>query len=525
MAPVNETISVLTQHNDNNRTGAQLQETLLNTSNVKPGQFGRLFKLPVDGSVYAQPLYVNALAIPNQGTRNVLYVATMHNTVYAFDGDDPSIRPYWQVSLGPSAPLPDTNIGPVTKQGQPDYRDISVEVGILSTPVISLTHNAIYVVAFTKKGNSYAYHLHALDLVTGQEKFGGPVQIKASVKGTGDSSQNGIVTFVSNRHNQRPGLLLVNENVYLAFASYGDARPYHGWLLGYSATTLRQVAVYNTTPNGREGGIWQAGQGPAADADEGGAIYVITGNGTFKPDTSALGDSIIKFRANLTILDWFSPFNNASLDAADEDLGSSGILLIPGTNLAVGGGKEGKLYVFARKHLGHFQAGSDSQILQSFYVNPRHHIHGSPIYWKGPKGSWIYVWPENDALKAYQLVGGKFQTTPVSVSTTTAPQNVPGGSLGMPGGMLSVSANGNTGGIIWSSHPYNADANQKVVDGILRAYDASDLTKEIWNSKINASHDDVGKFAKFCPPTVANGKIYLATFSGYVAVYGLLPSH
>jgi hypothetical protein len=540
--PIDDTIPdpvvIPTQHNDNSRTGANLRELLLTTSNVNQNQFGKLFVRPVDGQIYAQPLYVGNVLIPNKGLHNVVYVATMHNSVYAFDADDPTVtEPLWHATLEPSIKLPDVNIGPVDQHGHSIYHDIAFEVGILSTPVISIDNNVIYVVNTTKNNNGYAHMLHALDLTTGVEQLGGPVQIGASVPGNGAASSNGQITFQSHLQLQRSGLLLANDTVYIAFAGYGDAGPYHGWIFGYSAGTLERTAVFNTTPNGSEAGIWQAGQGPAAD--ERGQIYFLTGNGTFTPDGKEVGDCFVKMRPNLTILDWFSPFNNAVLNAHDADVGSSGALLLPGTTLVVGGGKESKLYVMQRDSMGHFNPNNDNQIVQSFYVNTpdphdqlpndptkTHHIHGGPIYWDGPGGPYIYVWTENDYMKAYQFANGRFATTPAMHCTTTDPDNVPGGSLGMPGGILSISANGNAAGsgIVWASHPYSQNANQAVVQGILRAYDASNLSHELWNSQQNAARDGVGLFAKFCPPTIANGKVYMASFSGYLAVYGLFPS-
>src|SRR6266516_1304554 len=529
-------IVVSTQHNDNSRTGANLQEEVLNVQNVKSQQFGMMFKRPVDGQIYAQPLYVPNMNIPGEGIHNVVYVATMHNSVYAFDADDPAAStPLWHKSLGPSAPLPDSNIGPST------YQDISTEVGILSTPVISLEQNAIYIVAFTKTSTStgpqYFYKLHALDLTNGAEKFNGPVQIQASVKGSGAGSVNGMVTFTANRQTQRAALLLTNNIVYIAFASFGDKDPYHGWVFGYDAVTLQPVHdPYNTTTNGGRGGIWQAGQGPAADDSNN--LYFFTGNGDFNgnqqnPPTT-LGDSSIKLRPDLTLADWFTPKNNAALNRADYDLGSSGPLLLPGTNLLVGGGKGGKFYWRDRKQLGHI-----GQSVQDFYGSPpddpnntypgdhpkSHHIHGGPVYWNGPNGAWAYVWPENEFLKAFKLANGDFLTNPVSKSSTIDPTGARGGSPGMPGGMLSISANGNTpgSGILWASHPFKEGANHAVVEGIVRAYDASDLSRELWNSKQKPARDDIGNFAKFCPPTIANGKVYMASFSDYLAVYGLLP--
>jgi hypothetical protein len=327
--------AVITQHNDNNRSGANLTEAILNTSNVKTGQFGKLFTLQVDGQIYAQPLYLNNVLIPNQGIHNLIYVATMHNTVYAFDADDPKVQPIWTINLGPSITLPDPNIGP---QG---YEDITVEVGILSTPCISTVNHAIYVVSTHKDPNgsdagAYSHWLHALDINTGTEKLGGPVKISASFPGNGDGSVNGIIDFISHRQLQRAALLLSNERIYIGFASYGDATPSHGWIIAYDANTLNQVAVYNTTPDdvpNRPSGalpgmgtIWQGGQGMAADSF--GNIYFITGNGDFN-GINDLGDSIIKLTPDLKLADWFSPHNNSDLNIKDLDLGSGGVLRVP----------------------------------------------------------------------------------------------------------------------------------------------------------------------------------------------------
>ncbi len=528
------TVAVLTQHNNNARTGANLSETILNTSNVNASQFGKLFELKVDGQVYAQPLYVGGVSFTDQTMHNIVYVATMHNSVYAFDADDPGGIPLWQVSLGPAISLPDPGIGDNTH-----YHDISLEVGILSTPVISLDKSTLYVVAATKEANGEYFHtLHALDLLTGTEVFDQPTRIEGSVKGNGAGSVNGALTFASHLHNQRPGLLLANDTIYIAFASYGDAGPYHGWIFGYSASTLQRVALFCTTPgsqmvNGKlvpdsEGGIWQAGLGLAADDD--GMIYTITGNGSFRPDGSALGDCIIKLRPNLTVVDWFSPFNNSALNGADEDLGSSGVVLLPETDLVIGGGKESKMYVMHKNNMGHFNPHNDNQIVQTVLVHAKdslsHHIHAGPVYWHGPKGAWVYIWVEGDFIKAYQFANGKFQPTPISQHPNIAKADT----IGMPGGALSLSADGNKAGtgIIWASHPHDQDAkdsngnvmdaNQHIVRGILRAYDASNLSKELWNSQLasddgtDARSDSIGNFAKFCPPTVANGKVYLASF-------------
>ncbi|MCC3767345.1 hypothetical protein [Streptomyces sp. UNOC14_S4] len=516
-------LSVTTQHNDNRRTGANLLEAALRPDNVGPNTFGKLFSRSVDGEIYAQPLYLAQCPVAGHGLRNVVFTATMHNSVYAFDADDPAATaPLWRTSLGPAVSLPDPNIGPTP------YHDIAIEVGVLSTPVIDVQRQLLYVVAFTKEQGAYHHTLHALDLSTGGEALGGPVRIAATVPGSGAGSSHGTLTFTANRQNQRPALTLAGDRVYVAFASYGDQDPYHGWVFAFDAGTLRQTGVYVTTPGTERGGVWQAGQGLAAD--DHGNVYFMTGNGGFHEDGSELGDAVVKLTPDLALADWFSPFNNADLDRADADLGSAGPLLVPGTRLLLGGGKESKFYLLDTGAMGHFHAGSDSQIVQSFYVERpgglSHHIHGGPVYWnfRGGGGPWAYIWPENAFLRAYRFAGGLLQTTPVSTSTTTDPTGNPGGSIGMPGGAMSLSALGDdpATGILWATHPYRDNANQAVVAGVVRAYRATDLTQEVWNSKMNAARDDVGLYAKFAPPTVAGGKVYVPTFSKALHVYGLL---
>ncbi len=529
-------VAVLTQHNDTSRTGAVLSETLLNTSNVNVSQFGKIFTRTVDGQIYAQPLYVPGVTIPGQGVHNVVYVATMHNSLYAFDADDPgAATPLWQANLGPSAPLPSPDIGPY-----PNYFDISLEVGALSTPVIDPSSNTIYAVAFNKDSPSscsitctYNYRLHALDLTTGAEKFGGPTVITGTYPGCGWDNSFCVLTFNPPRELQRTGLLLSNGILYFAFASFGDQAPSHGWVFGYDATTLQRVSIFNASPNGGYAGVWQSGQGLAVDTA--GYLYFITGNGTFDADTNGgdYGDSIIKLDPSnvvggiLPVADWFTPYDQAYLDANDIDLGSGGPLLIPDTNLLLGGGKEGKLYLLNRNNMGHYNgpAGPDN-VVQSFQVTSlvsnTGHIHGSPVYWNSPTGPLVYVWGEGDALKAFSLtvfspISATFLTTPIATGTTQLDPYF------MPGGILSISADGNTSGsgIVWASHPMT-NANESISLGVLRAYDAANVGVELWNSRQNLARDDVGNYAKFCPPTVADGKVYLATFSNQLAVYGLL---
>ncbi len=503
-------VNVLTQHNDNARTGANLKETILNTSNVSANQFGKVFSRSVDGQIYAQPLYVSQVSIPGQGVRNVVYVATMHNSVYAFDADDPNASvPLWHINLGSSVPWQDADT---------PSPDINLEIGITSTPVIDASSQTVYVVAKTKENGRYFQRLHALDITSGLEKAGGPVVIEASITGMGDGNENGIVRFDPLKHLNRPALLLLNGVIYIAFGSHADSDPYHGWVLGYSATTLQQVAVYNTTPNAKRAGIWQGGQGLAAD--DAGYIYLMTGNGTFDYDRggSNLGNSFVKLdpSTGLDVVDWFTPHNQAYLDEHDLDLGATGPLLLPSTHLVVGGGKEGMLYLLDTGNLGHFQSGNDNQIVQSFKAGPGL-IYSSPVYWNSPQeGPLVYLWTENDFLKTFRLVNGRFETNPQAISAVAIPN-------GRPGAMLSLSADGNTPGtgIIWASHPLNANANHVTQPGVLRAFDASDVSTELWNSQQDPICDAAGNFAKFSPPTVANGKVYLATFSNQLAVYGL----
>jgi hypothetical protein len=504
-------VAVTTHHNNTSRTGQNLSETVLNTSNVNVNTFGKLFSQAVDGQIYAQPLYVPSLSVDG-ATRNVVYVATQNNSVYAFDADDPAASPLlWQVNLG--TPVPSTDVDPTCA-------DITPQVGITSTPVIDINSQTIYVVAKTKNTTDGSYHfkIHALDLITGGEKFGGPTEIIAQVPGTGDESVGGTVPLDPLQQFNRPGLLLLNGVVYTAFGSACETPPWHGWILGYSATTLQQVAALNTTPNGSFGGIWGGGQGLSADSA--GNIYVMTGNGTFDPTTGGdYGDSVLKVStaSGLSIVDYFTPTNQADLDAADLDLGSGGPMALPGTNLIVGSGKDGVVRVMDTMNLGQFSATSNNNV-QNFQGTTGVVFMGAPIYWKSPNnGPVIYIWSGNDFLKAYQFINGKFRTTPVSQSTVL---EAVGYSNSVP---LSLSANGNQAGtgIVWGAGAVAGNANQQTVAGILRAFDATDLTNELWDSRQNAARDDVGNYAKFSPPTIANGKVYLATFSNQLLVYGL----
>jgi hypothetical protein len=515
---------VFTQHNDNARTGATLAETVLGNANVNVNQFGRVARLPVRGSIFVQPLVVPGVAVAG-GRRDLVVVATMHNTVYAFAADGVPPAPLWgPVSLGPPIPLPDPEIGP---RG---YKDIYGEVGVMSTPVVSPERNALYVQAATKEGGRFVHRLHRLDLGTGAAQRP-PVEIAAP-------------GFESQRQSQRSALLLSHGSVYVTFASYGDRCPYRGWMFAYDADTLAQRAVF-VSSSGQGVGLWMGGQGPAAD--EGGDVYALTSNIIQENERCPvrhpvdLSNSILRLRGDtLAVATSFTPANNARLNDEDGDLGGAGALLVPGSNLLLGAGKEARVFLVDRTAMGGFDPERDDRqpgVVQRFFANrercPKgklggpdcHHIHSAPVTWQGPMGTWIYVWPENDFLKAFRFdpAAGRIDCRgapdpdcdPISQSTTMDPENVPGGSHGMPGGFLSVSANGSQAGsgLVWAFHPYTGNANQKLVDGVLRVYDAADLTHERWSSRQNVDRDDLGPYPKFTWPTVARGRVYAPTFA------------
>jgi len=497
-----------TWRNDNARTGQNRQELLLTPATVNPAKFGKVFSFRVDGEVYAQPLYVPNVQVPGQGARNVVYVATEHDTVYAFDADGRTTSPLWAKSLipagGTTVPLPSPDLV------CPDI--IHPEIGITGTPAIDPQTNTLYVVGATKENSNFVQRLHALDIATGAEKFGGPKAIQASVRGIGAGGDGqGNIPFDSLRQNQRAALLLSGGRVYIAWASFCDTDPYHGWLLGYAAANLQQVAVFNATPNGTEGAIWQSGAGPSADSN--GNIYVITGNGTFDRDTGGVdfGDSFLKLNANLTTVhDFFTPFNQALLSEADLDVGSGGALLLPDQpgahpHLIVGGGKEGKLYLVDRDNMGKFHSGDDSQIVQSFSVSPEG-FFSTPAFWENN----IYIAGNGDFLKAFRLSGGLLSTTPTSQSSAF---------FGYPGATPAISSNGSTNGIVWV---LQTEGFATFEPAILRAYDATDLSVEVYNSTLAGPRDQAGPAVKFAVPTVANGRVYVGT-GNEVTVYGPLP--
>lgn len=506
-------INVLTNRYDAQRTGANLAETTLTAANVNATQFGQLYAYPVDGAVYAQPLYMAGVMI-NGTPRNVLYVATMNDKVYAFDADSASPTPLWVKDFtNPPAvtPVPVTDIAPAN-------RNMVGNVGIQGTPVIDPATRTLFLVARTKEGGAYAQRLHALDVATGAERAGSPAVIAGSVEGTSPDSTVGsagrIITFEPKVHVQRAGLALTNGVVLVAWAAHEDLTPSHGWIMGFDASTLTRVAIMAVSRDAYLGGIWQGGRAPTIDAA--GNAYFATGNGKWD-GTRNFGNSLLKFgvsRTGLTLLDYFTPGNEAWLTTTDDDLSGSGFTLLPGTSLLAGGGKEGVLYLLDANNLGH-KVSNDTQIVQKLPVNGGH-VMGGVVSWMSPTaGLLVYNWSEDDSLKAYSLSGGRLATIPYAQGNVVSP--------GHPGGSLTLSANGSrtSTGVVWASMPTSQDGIHGLVSGILRAFNAETLN-EIWNSEQNAARDRVGTLVKFVPPVVANGKVYLATHDGVVAVYGLL---
>jgi hypothetical protein len=504
---------ILTYHNDNARTGQNLNETILNLTNVGSNTFGRLFTISVDGKVDAQPLYASAVSIPANGTHNVLFVATEHDSVYALDADTGTVL--WQVSL--------LKAGETTSDDR-GCGQVAPEIGVTSTPVIDRhlgLHGTIYVVAMSKDGaGNYFQRLHALDVMTGQEQFGGPVDIQAVFPGTGDNSTGGNVVFDPKQYKERAGLLLLNQVVYTSWTSHCDIRPYTGWLMGYDEKSLKQVNVLNIAPNGSEASIWGSGAGPAVDSD--GNIYVLAANGTFDttldangfPSGGDYGNAFLKISTannNLSVADYFAMFNAVAESSIDEDFGSGGALVLPDMtdalgrtrHLAVGAGKDGELYMVDRDNMGKFSANNDNAIYQGLPGTLGGPEFGMPAYFNNN----IYYGAVDASVRAFAFVTAKLLTTPASQTSHAFPY---------PGATPSISASGTSNGIVWVTE--NTDP------AVLHAYDAGDLSHELYNSsQAPGGRDQFGAGNKFITPTIANGKVYVGTTSG-VGVFGLLQS-
>ena len=501
--------SVLTWHNDNARTGQNLQETVLTPATVASGAFQKLFVISVDGKVDAQPLYVPTVTIAGQGLHNTLYVVTENDSAYAFDADT-GIQ-LWHVSLLGAGETPSDDRG---------CSQVTPEIGVTSTPVIDPgmgPNGAMYAVAMSKTSSaSYVQRLHALDLTSGAELFGGPVEIQATYPGSGAEGSGTMLTFDAAQHKERAALILLNNIVYTAWSSHCDNPPYTGWVIGYSAKTLAQVSLLNLTPNGSDGGIWGAGSGPAADTA--GNLYLLMGNGTFDttlnsagmPIDGDYGNAFVKLSTSgsLAVADYFTMSNTTSESNGDVDLGSGGAMVLPtltGANgqprmLAVGAGKDHNIYVVDRTNMGKYVPGSNA-IYQDLQNSLAGGVFSSPAWFNGN----LYYGAVSDHLKEFNFANGVFSANPLSQSPE---------SFAYPGTTPAISANGTLNGIVWVA--------ENASPAVLHAYDAANLSTELYNSNSAANgRDQFGTGNKFIVPTVVNGKVYVGTTSG-VGVFGMV---
>lgn len=514
VTPITITVSVVqgrdvtTYHYDVARDGLNSTESALNLSNVTSSQFGLIRILGLDGVVDAQPLYLSGLTIGSQ-QHNVVYAVSEHDSVYAFDADTGA--QLWKTSvLGANETTSDDH----------GCGQISPEIGITSTPVIDRqagAHGTIFVAGMTlDSSGKYHQRLHALDITTGAELTGSPVEIHATYPGTGANSSNGVVVFDPGQYAERAGLLLLNGVIYLGWTSHCDEDPYTGWLMGYNEKTLAQSGVLNLTPNGSEGSIWMAGAGLAADSS--GYIYFLDANGTFDTTLTAdgfpaqgdYGNGFIKVSTaggQLTVADYFEMYNTVAESNADEDLGSGGALVLPDQtdasgnvhHLAVGAGKDGEIYVVNRDSMGKFNPQNDNAIYQELTLGTG--VWDMPAFFN----STLYYAGSGGALSAFPISGAKFATSPSATSSIQ---------FEYPGATPSVTANGTANGIVW--------AVENSGTAVLHAYNAATL-KEIYNSNQAANgRDQFGSGNKFITPMVANGKVFVGTPTG-VAEFGLLP--
>jgi len=500
-------VNVITFHNDNARTGQNRIETILTPQNVNASQFGKLQSVPVDGYVHAQPLVLTNVAIPGQGTHDVLYIATENDSVYALDAKGGAVL--WRANfLNPSA-----GITTVPTADLPSCTDVGSQIGITSTPVIDPASRTIYVVATTKENGTYVQRLHALDVATHDEKFGGPIVIRGSVPGTGISSQNGFISFDPLRSAQRSALLLSNGRIIIAWGSHCDGSPYHGWLMAYNAATLAQEAVLATTPNGSKGGVWMGGGGVAADAT--GNLYLPVSDGDYDGVTN-WSDTVLKLSASsLAVSDFFTPYNQAYMQVNNKDLGSSGLLLLPdlpsGKQLLVLASKLGTIYLLDRSNLGKYCStctSTDIQIEQEISTALAG-VYNSPAYWKGN----VYFAGRGDYLKQFLFDAsgaGMLSTQPIAQSPAV---------IGYPGATPSVSANGDAAGIVWvlDNSTWLSACCQ-----VLRAYSADNVGTELYNTGQAANNRDVpGAALKFNVATIANGRVYVGSQAN-ISIYGLI---
>ncbi len=506
-------IDVTTYHYDNARDGLNAKETTLTLANVNAAAFGLLNMYPVDGKVDAQPLLISGMVSPDGTSRNLLYVATEHDSVYALDASTGT--QVWKTSI----------IG--TNESTSDSRycaQIAPEIGITATPVIDRTrgtNGTIFVVGMTKDAQgSYHQRLHALDLLTGGELSGSPTEVAASYPGTGDGSSNGKMIFQPGQYAERVGLLLLNGNIYTAWTSHCDIKPYTGWIIGYDESSLQQSTVLNLTPNGNEGAIWMSGYGLAADTSAN--IYLLDANGTLDdgftpggfPNQDDYGNAILKLSttSGLAVADYFEPYNTEAESDVDQDLGSGGAMLIPDLvdangktrHLLVGAGKDGNIYLVDRDNMGKFaqNASKNTNIYQELPSALPNGVFSGPAFFNNT----LYYAGVKDALKAYPLTNAMIASAPASTSAIKFPY---------PGSTPSISANGTNNGIVWALESSLGAAS------VLHAYDASNLAHELYNSKQSTTRDAFGLGNKFITPMIANGRVYVGTQNS-VAVFGLL---
>jgi hypothetical protein len=527
--------NVTTEHYDNARTGLNPNESILNTSNVNTSSFGKIFSQSVDGQIYAQPLYMAGLTISGKGTHNVVFVATENDSVYAFDADNnggANASPLWKISLLDAAHGAASGATTVPN-GDVSSTDIQPTIGVTGTPVIDPNTNTMYLVSATKENGSYAQRLHALDITSGAEKFGGPVPLSGSVSGNGNGSSGGTLNFDTKWENNRAGLLLLNGIVYIAFASHGDNGPWHGWILAYNAATLKQTSVWCASDNGIGAGIWMSGSGIAADTNNptgnspGGRLFVATGNGTFDaktPYTNSMdyGDSIVRLHLNsgvMTVADDFTPLNQSTLNSTDRDVASGGVLLLPDqssgghTHLLVQSGKEGRISLVDRDNMGGYSTSTDN-IVQEIPVNNSGQTNQTfqmGGLWGAPGfgNNTVYFWGTADNMKSFPLTSGKLSSTPSHSGAQSA---------GFPSPTPVITSNGSSSPIIWT---VQTDAYNSGGSAYLRAHDATNITTTLYNSLTNTARDTPGGAVKFVVPIVINGKVYVGTTSA-LAVYGLL---
>jgi len=503
------TTDMVTYHNDIARTGQNLNETILTPTSVNATNFGKIGFYGVDGKVDAQPLYLSNVTIPGQGSHNVLYVATEHDSVYAFDADTGT--QLWKISV--------LGVGETTSDPR-NCSQVVPEIGITATPVIDRSRSpngAIYVVGMTKNASgSYFQRIHALDVTTGAELFGGPTTVQASYPGTGDGSSGGNVLFAPGQYEERASLLLLNGVVYTGWTSHCDISPYTGWIIGYNASTLQQSSVLNVTPNGSEGSIWMSGAGLAADTL--GNIYFLDANGTFDtnlnangfPSNGDFGNAFIKLSTagTLGVADYFATFDTVQKSAADLDLGSGGAVVLPDLtdagghtlHLAVGGGKDGNIYVVDRDSMGKFSPTANN-IYQELQGALPGGVWSMPAYFNKT----IYYGPVGNSIRAFSITNARLSSSPTSQTSNT---------FGYPGATPSISGNGTSNAILW--------ATENGSPAVLHAYDATNLSNELYASNRAGSRDQFGAGNKFITPTIVNGKVYVGTTNG-VAVFGLLP--